>query len=82
MFKSPLFHVCVRVSIPEIFRVRLELALRWVVSQWRGVSLRLDCCLTSQQTEHIGSGWTETLHWDRRAGKGGGEGRRRDRRTE
>lgn len=38
----------------------LELALQWLVSQWRGVSQPLDCCLTSRQTEHIGSGWTET----------------------
>lgn len=50
--------VCVHICV-WTFGVCLELALQWLVSQWRGVSLTLDCCLTSQQTEHIGSGWTE-----------------------
>lgn len=42
-------------------------ALQWLVSQRRGVSLPLDCCLTSRQTEHIGSGWTETPRWEKQA---------------
>lgn len=65
----------VRICTSEIFQECLEPALQWIVSQWRGVSLPLDCCLTSRQTEHIGSGWTETLRWERRGQKGKCDGK-------
>jgi len=67
---APFAYWCLYVWI---FGVCLEPALQWPVSQWRGVSLPLDCCLTSRQTEHIGSGWTETP-----TGRNRGRGRGRE----
>lgn len=74
-----LFHlrVCVYVCV---FGVCWQpLALQWTVSQWRGVSLPLDCCLTKRQTANIGSGRSGTpplrAEKERKSGRGGaGEG--------